>query len=64
MRVPLTACILAAAVLSAGAVFAALPKNLPATFEPVTGSPITAYVLFGMFGFLAVLLIYRGIRAR
>ncbi len=39
-------------------------EQLPATLERIPGNTIAAYILFGVMAFLAVILIYRGVRTR
>ncbi len=59
--------LVAAMFLGACRVYGAAPaagQQIPATLERVTGSPVWSYILFGLIGAAAVLLIYRGIRAR
>jgi hypothetical protein len=55
-----------AMILVASCVYAASSagQRIPATLERVTGNRVWSYVLFGLMGASAVLLIYRGIRAR
>jgi hypothetical protein len=39
-------------------------KDLPATVDQVTGPPMVAWAFFGVLAFFAVVLVYRGVRAR
>ncbi len=57
--------LVAAMTLAAGSALAAsAERKVPETLECVSGNAILSYVLFGLLGAFAVLLIYRGIRAR
>jgi len=56
-------------VLAAGLTFVegappAAQKELPASLEQVTGNTAISYAFFAVLAGIAVLLIYRGIRAR
>lgn len=66
MRLRSLAWIPAALGLCAGGLWAApgAAKDLPATVDPVTGSQMVAWVFFGVLAFFAVVLVYRGVRAR
>ena len=39
-------------------------KDLPATVDRITGPQIVAWGFFGVLAFFAVVLVYRGVRAR
>ena len=39
-------------------------QDMPATLERITGNKVLSYCIFGVLAFLAVLLVFRGIRAR
>jgi Na+/phosphate symporter len=55
---------LAAGLAVAQGAPAAAQEKLPASLQRVTGNPAFSYAAFAVLAGIAVLLIYRGIRAR